>query len=1589
MSAEEDASAAREKLAGNEQEGAAPSAVVTSVAGAASKRAEPNAELLLEKLREHILEKGGQWDEGWRIEKKQRVGGTSAGTWDAYYFSPAGKRFRSRQEIMKALGLDEASKRLPREEAAQHAAALAGHPDLQPPLAHSDVIVQQLGSIDPRPGYHTANALWPVGLSAVVMDAAAGVFRSEIAEGSTGNPVFRVTLEPLEGDAVVLAEGDNAAAPPPPPPPPQLPGGGLPSDELAVRLRRAAPLGSAWGTHRFGLADVRVLKALEALPGVAELEGFQFVEERGPWDVEAKRLEKELDKRVKSKPRVGKGTMRSSREGVAGKRKPEDDAASPAKKAKPRSGPGGGPSSTGERRKVPPGIEADVARTVWRLVDLVEKEVDKEARRQAKAREREAERAVKAAERLQEKQAARLERRAERAAGGGLPRGRPPALAPDRPEREDTRLADAQTPPPPWLPAGSGVLPAALLAGVIETWEFLGSFREVLALQRVPSLADLEASLADPAAAGGAAEKVAMALVLLVAEETFAAAAAVAAEADPDVRQRDLESAFPVIREDTWADVARRLFALGAAAAMVRAGEGSGGLDPALGPNLGSSPLAALGPAICLQYLAAGPASSDPRASVAALPLGACRTAPGALLARQNAQALAAAERRIPGPAPAAAEQAAVTRACRALLHDIAHAKGPKDAGTGLQSNARVLCFDGLAAAAIARAARPLDLMAVAAHANAGVYAAMEDGLEAFAADIRGVCAVFTAAAHRPKTPLAHRLAERRAPEVAAAVLKVLDAKFSLRLGEARSGSAHSAAGAPAAAQAGAEANGGPPADAKPATVDHLARPFVWPWQGCAACWEEEDTRALLLCDRCDAETHTYCLDPPLRDIPPGEWYCPACIAEVPLLAEELATVDAGPGAFARDDFYRAALLLGRKEYGALAPGERVDVLRLLVRLAEATAAARERLASEDFANKAMRSELYELRSRVKRDKEERLEKERERRKEKEAAAAAGADTRATEPPKMTRAAEAEATEAAAAAAASAADAERIEALGALIAHAASRREPLGYDRHWARYWLLGAFTPGDPGEVFVERRAPATAPREDAPAAAAPPAATAADDSDYDPDEELRIVVDDSDAEGSCRRRRGASAGQGPGATWGRYSGATALDALITWLNPLGGREGPLRSRLIKVRERVPPATVPAAIDSGATAGLPLQPPQLAESAVQQRMEPSAAERRAAEAAAKAEAAAGVAKEVATIEAGLAPEARDVARAGVLRMQRWRQLVETARTPQEAMAALVALETMVVGECLKPAWRLWAHPAPSPDTAGTLGAVRVRLAALRSSLRRAPVHSAAVAAAAAVPQTASVRGAPVPRKKVQQRAAAPAVATGGESTDDSGAESGGLIARRTRGALQSKGQGDTYTSDEALARSLQAKLNGRLSRREASRLGLRAPPGPLAPATRGRAGGSARGSAAASPEPESGPDENGGSESAGDDDEDIQISSDSFSDSGDVDEDEREADAAPAGRKALRERPPPVRATRSRPVPDDSTARGKTRAAATAQAPVQGGLKIRIKAGPAPAKPPALGPAAAAAKRARGALDSNDGDTRVLEGRRRLRKAA
>lgn len=46
---------------------------------------------------------------------------------------------------------------------------------------------------------------------------------------------------------------------------------------------------------------------------------------------------------------------------------------------------------------------------------------------------------------------------------------------------------------------------------------------------------------------------------------------------------------------------------------------------------------------------------------------------------------------------------------------------------------------------------------------------------------------------------------------------------------------------------------------------------------GCLVCGQNNDEDKILLCETCDGEYHFYCLKPPLRKIPEGDWYCPVC----------------------------------------------------------------------------------------------------------------------------------------------------------------------------------------------------------------------------------------------------------------------------------------------------------------------------------------------------------------------------------------------------------------------------------------------------------------------------------------------------------------------------------------------------------------------------------------------------------------------------------------------------------------------------------------------------------------------------------------
>lgn len=48
----------------------------------------------------------------------------------------------------------------------------------------------------------------------------------------------------------------------------------------------------------------------------------------------------------------------------------------------------------------------------------------------------------------------------------------------------------------------------------------------------------------------------------------------------------------------------------------------------------------------------------------------------------------------------------------------------------------------------------------------------------------------------------------------------------------------------------------------------------------CHICTRGDGEEAMLLCDGCDDSYHTFCLIPPLADIPKGDWRCPKCVVE-------------------------------------------------------------------------------------------------------------------------------------------------------------------------------------------------------------------------------------------------------------------------------------------------------------------------------------------------------------------------------------------------------------------------------------------------------------------------------------------------------------------------------------------------------------------------------------------------------------------------------------------------------------------------------------------------------------------------------------
>ncbi|EGZ10371.1 hypothetical protein PHYSODRAFT_563445 [Phytophthora sojae] len=127
----------------------------------------------------------------------------------------------------------------------------------------------------------------------------------------------------------------------------------------------------------------------------------------------------------------------------------------------------------------------------------------------------------------------------------------------------------------------------------------------------------------------------------------------------------------------------------------------------------------------------------------------------------------------------------------------------------------------------------------------------------------------------------------------------------------------------------------------------------------------------LLLCDRCDAPYHTFCLKSPLSVIPKGEWFCPSCLADPSFSHEQFRKKarDSSPDSNespANGELNESELtelekrlltaidLLSNENYSKTTVSDRLKVLRVLCELIEETAAVQSVYHSlEDKANDA------------------------------------------------------------------------------------------------------------------------------------------------------------------------------------------------------------------------------------------------------------------------------------------------------------------------------------------------------------------------------------------------------------------------------------------------------------------------------------------------------------------------------------------------------------------------------------------------------------------------------------------------------------
>ncbi|KAL8251304.1 hypothetical protein R6Q59_034997 [Mikania micrantha] len=104
----------------------------------------------------------------------------------------------------------------------------------------------------------------------------------------------------------------------------------------------------------------------------------------------------------------------------------------------------------------------------------------------------------------------------------------------------------------------------------------------------------------------------------------------------------------------------------------------------------------------------------------------------------------------------------------------------------------------------------------------------------------------------------------------------------------------------------------------------------------CKVCGINKDDDKVLLCDSewCNAEYHTYCLNPPLSIIPQGNWYCPACntlVVDQPKGALQILQFVDKSCREEADQFLDMLTALEETEYWQLEAHKKIFLLKFLI----------------------------------------------------------------------------------------------------------------------------------------------------------------------------------------------------------------------------------------------------------------------------------------------------------------------------------------------------------------------------------------------------------------------------------------------------------------------------------------------------------------------------------------------------------------------------------------------------------------------------------------------------------------------------------